>query len=106
MDFNYKKLLDYKKDLRDQETDKRDQQKEQLTLIQKGDLTSLSDEDIMNLGQDMDLDNGTLKGLILVREQQKKDALVKKEKPFVVGSGSAVYDPETGTFKTPTQTVS
>ena len=42
----------------------------------------------------MDLDNGTIKGLILVREQQKKDAevearkesLTRKEKPFVVGA--------------------
>ena len=84
MDFNYKKLLDYKKDVRDQESITRDQQKEQLALIQKGDLTSLTDEDIMNLGQDMDLDNGTIKGLILVREQQKKDAETKQEKPFVV----------------------
>jgi len=102
MDFNYKKLLDYKKDVRDQESITRDQQKEQLALIQKGDLTSLTDEDIMNLGQDMDLDNGTIKGLILVREQQKKDAETKQEKPFVVWEWSAVYDPETGTFKTPT----
>ena len=49
MDFNYKKLIDYKKDVREQEQITRDRQKDQLALLQKGDLTSLSDEDIMNL---------------------------------------------------------
>lgn len=80
MEFNYNKFIDYKKDLREQEWVARETQKNQLDLITKWDLTSLSDSDITTLITDMWLDKTTAQGLILTREKQKKDYSLEQQK--------------------------
>lgn len=81
-DFNYKKFLDYKKDLRDEEKLAQDQKNQTLELITKWDLTWFSDDELTKLGTEMDLDNATLKGLFGIRERQNIENNQYEYKPI------------------------
>lgn len=100
MEFNYNSFLNYKKDLREDEKIVRENQEKDLELLKEWDLTWLTDEDLTNIGADMDLDKWAIQWLILIREQQKrkneleadKFALETKKATEMTPSQKAQYD--------------